>query len=171
MARLIVTADVHGSFSTWLTVKELMSENDFLAIAGDLFDTKFGNRLDADFQPESIREDLATRLHRILYVYGNCDTENFFPGYNRHLELNMFGRNLLMCHGDRPPPETGTPHDIVITGHTHRAKLEKVNGVLHMNPGSLKKPKNRMYTYGIIEEKTAKILDIKSAQVLAAEAI
>ena len=171
MTRLIVTADVHGSFSTWLCVKELMDENDFLAMAGDLFDTKFGNRADADFQPESIRDDLAPLAHRIFYVYGNCDTESFLPGYNRHLEFHMFDRNFLLCHGHGSLPKTRNFPDVVISGHTHQAKLEKINGVVHMNPGSLKKPRNRMYTYGIIQEKIAKIVDIKSGEVIFKEGI
>ncbi|MCF8044478.1 MAG: YfcE family phosphodiesterase [Desulfarculaceae bacterium] len=171
MTRLIVTADVHGSFSTWLTLKELMTEDDVLAIAGDLFDTKFGNRLDTDFQPESILEDLPTVADRMFFVYGNCDTDSFLPGYSRHLEFNMFDRDFLLCHGHRFPPETTTDPDIVITGHTHMAKMERVNGVIHMNPGSLKKPRNRIYTYGIVEDETAKIVDIKSGAVLFSQVI
>ena len=171
MTRLIVTADVHGSFSTWLTVKELMAEDDFLVLAGDLFDTKFGNRLDADFQPETIRDDLASVDGRMFYVYGNCDSEHFLPDYNWHLEFNMFDRNFLLCHGHRFPAEAQTSPDVVISGHTHTAKLEKVNGVVHMNPGSLKKPRNRMYTYGIIEDRLAKIVDIKSGNILSSETI
>ena len=171
MTRLIVTADVHGSFSTWVLVKELMAEEDFLAIAGDLFDTKFGNRLDADFQPETILDDLASVNDRMFFVYGNCDTERFLPDYSWHLEFNMFDRNFLLCHGHRFPAEIQTTPDVVISGHTHSAKLEKVDGVVHMNPGSLKRPRNRMYTYGIIENKIAKIVDIKSGDVLSSETI
>ena len=43
MPKLIVTADVHGSFSSWLTIKALLKNQDQLAIAGDLFDTKYGS--------------------------------------------------------------------------------------------------------------------------------
>ncbi len=58
MSKLIVTADIHGSYSSWLTIKALLSSNDKLVIAGDLFDTKYGNFSNADFQPESIKKDL-----------------------------------------------------------------------------------------------------------------
>lgn len=171
MSRLIVTADIHGSFSTWLLLKELMAEDDYLAIAGDLFDTMFGNRLDTDFRPESIREDLASVRDRLLYVYGNCDTESFLPGYDQHLEFHMFDRNFLLCHGHRFFSDTAAEPDVIISGHTHTAKLERNNGKIHMNPGSLKKPKNRIYTYGVIDGETAKIVDIKSKDVLFSQPI
>ncbi|MFO7753516.1 MAG: YfcE family phosphodiesterase [Desulfobacteraceae bacterium] len=167
MKRLIVTADIHGSFSTWLTVKELIRKDDFLAVAGDLFDTKFGNRMDSDFQPEFIREDAASICDRLFYVYGNCDTESFFPKYTRHLEFSMFGRHILLTHGHRFLPETSFDPGIIIQGHTHVPKLEKINGVVHMNPGSLKKPKNRIYTYGIIENGSAAIIDLKNNTALS----
>ena len=52
MNKLIVTADVHGSFGSWLTLKQLMKPGDKLVIAGDLFDTRYGNYSNPDFQPE-----------------------------------------------------------------------------------------------------------------------
>ena len=58
MPKLIVTADIHGSYSSWLTTKTLLNSNDKLVIAGDLFDTKYGSFSNADFQPELIKKEL-----------------------------------------------------------------------------------------------------------------
>ncbi|MBL6996315.1 metallophosphoesterase, partial [Desulfobacula sp.] len=71
MKKLIVTADLHGSYSSWLTLKNLLGPLDELVIAGDLFDTKYGNFTHIDFQPESIKKDLNNFNHRFYYVYGN----------------------------------------------------------------------------------------------------
>jgi len=52
MPKLIVTADIHGSYSSWLTIKALLGSNDKLVIAGDLFDTKYGNFSNAERKRE-----------------------------------------------------------------------------------------------------------------------
>ena len=68
MGKLIVTADIHGSYTSWLTMKNLLKPSDKLAVAGDLFDTKYGNFSNTDFQPESIKNDLKTFKHPFYYV-------------------------------------------------------------------------------------------------------
>ena len=58
MAELIITADLHGSYTSWLTLKTLLAPGDGLVIAGDLFDTRYGDFSDPDFQPDAIKEEL-----------------------------------------------------------------------------------------------------------------
>ena len=161
MTKLIVTADVHGSYSSWLTLKNLLKPSDHLAVAGDLFDTRYGNRSHADFQPESIREELNTFLHPFYYVYGNCDVPSFFPGTDEKMVFNAFNRKILMHHGHGPCP-AADDIDIVIQGHTHRCSLEKRGSRIFMNPGSITCPRNHVHTYGIIDQSSAHLVDLKS---------
>ncbi|NOX35793.1 MAG: YfcE family phosphodiesterase [Deltaproteobacteria bacterium] len=165
MAKLIVTADIHGSYSSWLTVKTLLNRNDGLAIAGDLFDTKYGRYSNTDFQPQSIKNDLNAFKHHFYYVYGNCDTPSFFPGFEIKMEFTAFNKKILLYHGHRLctfSEET----DIIIQGHTHLCFLEKKDGRIFMNPGSITWPRNGVSTYGEIDKTSANLICLKTGEKL-----
>ena len=48
------------------------------------------------------------------------------------------GRSIYVLHdlGDLDLDPAAAGFDVVISGHSHRPKLETVNGVLFLNPGS-----------------------------------
>lgn len=165
MTRLIVTADIHGSYSSWLTIKNILKPSDKLVIAGDLFDTKYGNYSSTDFQPESIKKDLSTFKYPFYYVYGNCDTPPFFPGYNTTKQFTEFNKNILLYHGHQPPTFSKDV-DIIIQGHTHLCFLEKKADLIFMNPGSITSSRNNMVTYGMIDNASANLIDLKTGNTL-----
>ncbi|MCD4722309.1 MAG: YfcE family phosphodiesterase [Desulfobacula sp.] len=165
MEKLIVTADIHGSYTSWLTMKNLLKPSDKLAIAGDLFDTKYGNFSNADFQPQSIKNDLNTFKHHFYYVYGNCDTPSFFPGFDTTMEFDVFNKRILLSHGHRPFTYSANI-DIIIQGHTHICFLEKKDSHIFMNPGSITCPRNGVYTYGVIENSSASLIELKTGNKL-----
>ncbi|MEH0020818.1 MAG: YfcE family phosphodiesterase [Desulfobacter sp.] len=167
MAKLLVTADLHGSMAAWLTVTALLSDKDSLAVAGDLFDTRYGQYGHPDFRPDQIRADLKTPSHPFYYVYGNCDVESYFPGYAPEKTFRIFGKKIFLHHGHRPL-STDCRADIVIQGHTHLCHLEKKEGTIFMNPGSLARPRNQMATYGRIDENGAALVELSTGTELAA---
>ena len=152
MTRLIITADIHGNYNSWLSIKSLLGKTDSLVVAGDLFDTKYGNYSNPEFDPEAIKKDLNTFSHPFFYVYGNCDVSSFFPGFNAVLDFEINKKKIYMSHGHRKIPCNGKV-DLVIQGHTHIAVLEKKNKQVFMNPGTITSPRNGRYTYGIMENK------------------
>ncbi|MFH2093177.1 MAG: metallophosphoesterase family protein [Pseudomonadota bacterium] len=169
MAKLIITADVHGSYNTWLTLKNLLDKNDQLIVAGDLFDTRYGNYAHPDFQPESIKKELGMFNHDLYYVYGNCDIASFYPGHKSTLFFSAFGKSIFLHHGffpTTPPPDT----DIIIQGHTHICSLKKKEvqrkKQIYMNPGSITFPRNGIYTYGIIDRTGASLIELKTGKQL-----
>lgn len=165
MGRLIITADIHGSYASWLTMKNLLKPPDKLAVAGDLFDTKYGNLSNTDFQPRAIKKDLDTFKHPFYYVYGNCDTPSFFPGFDTTIVFNAFNKRILLSHGHRSlrcPADV----DIIIQGHTHLCSLEEKDSQIFMNPGSITCPRNGMYTYGVIETDSASLIELKTGNKL-----
>jgi putative phosphoesterase len=169
MTRLFVTADIHGSLNTWMTIEALMKPSDCLVIAGDLFGTRYGNYSHTDFQPDFIREAIQKRSP-IYYVYGNCDVPSFFPGYGSTLGFTKFEKNIFLHHGHGTPPIPENT-DIIISGHTHCCFLEKKGSRIFMNPGSLTSPRNKVHTYGIIDKFKAEIWDLKTGDSLGAIAI
>ena len=91
-----------------------------------------------DVGPKMILEDLA-RIAPVTAVRGNVDRE---PWALRELpeeaRLTVEGANVYVLH-DRnalafDPAAAGA--GVVVTGHSHKPLIERVNGVLYVNPGS-----------------------------------
>ncbi len=167
MARFIVTADIHGNYNSWLTIKALINNDDSLIIAGDIFDTRYGSYADPDFRPESIMQELLVLPNNAYYVYGNCDSSSYLPDFRPELEFHAFSRKIYLHHGHGHVHMHGHEDtDIIIQGHTHIFKLEKKNQKIFMNPGSLTCPQNGIYTYGIIENGSVHIAELKTGKKL-----
>lgn len=165
MSKLILTADVHGSFGSWLTLKSLLNKEDSLVVAGDLFDTRYGNYGHADYQPESIKKELKHFGHPFYYVYGNCDIPSFYPGAEFSLTFSGFNKKIFLHHGHCAPDLDGS-EDIIIQGHTHLCFLEKKGRQIFMNPGSIACPRNGIFTYGIIDQKGICLKELKNSKTL-----
>ena len=165
MAELIITADLHGSYTSWLTLKTLLAPGDGLVIAGDLFDTRYGDFSDPDFQPDAIKEELIRFNHAFYYVYGNCDNPSFFPGGSPEMTFKTMGKTFHLSHGHRSLPIPGHT-DVIIQGHTHRYALEKKDSRIYMNPGSITSPRSGKFTYGRVEETSACIVDLGTGEKL-----
>lgn len=166
VTRLIVTADVHGSYTTWLTLKSLLRPDDTLVVAGDLFDTRYGRPGRFDFQPEAIKEELANLGNPFFYVYGNCDVPTFFPGHAFELEFSHMETKILLVHGHALVSRIPVGTSMIIQGHTHIPKLEQQENLVLFNPGSLTSPRTKIHTYGIMENKVASIIDIQNNRTL-----
>ncbi len=167
----MITADIHGSYSTWLTIKELLNKGDSLAVAGDLFDTRYCGMGGSDFQPEKIRKELADLAHPLFYVYGNCDVPAFYPSRDFQMSVKFLGMNLFLHHGHNFSIDLPAETDIIIQGHTHLAALEKHRELIYLNPGSLALPRNRVYTYGILDPQQIRIIDIKTGKAIKSIAL
>ena len=165
MPRLIITADIHGNYNSWLTIKALLKKNDSLIVAGDLFDTRYGNYSNPDFDPEAIKKDLNSFSHPFFYVYGNCDAPSFFPGFDMVLEFEINNKKICMSHGHRHF-SCNAKVDLIIQGHTHVAGLKKKDRQVFLNPGTITSPRNGRYTYGLIENNSVYLMDLKSGDKL-----
>lgn len=85
--------------------------------------------------------DIVPRLAEIAPVTairGNVDTQAWAEKFPARELVTLAGRTLYVIHDlgelDIDPIAAGI--DVVISGHTHRPKIETVDGVLHLNPGS-----------------------------------
>ncbi|MBF0203938.1 MAG: YfcE family phosphodiesterase [Desulfamplus sp.] len=167
MKKLIVTADVHGSYSTWLTLKGLLDKEDSLAVAGDLFGTRYPCYGYPDYQPDLILQEISEFKNPFYFVYGNCDRSSFSPGYDETLTFDFMEWKIFLHHGDRyfkklPSEILDSDVNLVIHGHTHLFSLEKRNQMIFLNPGSLSDPRNSFYTYAVIDNNGINIINIKT---------
>ncbi len=163
MSKLVITADVHGSIDTWNKITTLLNDEDTLAIAGDLFDTVYGNYGTTDFQPEVIKKEFIKLPCTKYYVYGNCDSEKFFVEQKRQLSFKFDNLTFFLNHGHYHLPDL-IDYDVIIEGHSHVAKLNSVMGKVFLNPGSPVLPRENGPTYAILEDNTIRIINIDNNQ-------
>ena len=164
MAKLLVTADVHGSYGTWLTLKSLLGPDDALVVAGDLFGTRFPHHGSPDYQPDLIRKELADFKHPLYFVYGNCDKPAFSPGYEENLTFQFMGQTIYLHHGHRPLRQLPFCSGIIIQGHTHVSMLDQDDKILFLNPGSLTVPRDGLFTYATINNIEINLINIKTKE-------
>lgn len=135
--RFAVLSDTHGDLSRMFAAADYIRalKTDALIHLGDFC---------AD--AEAMAKELRLELHAVA---GNCDA-----GRTTHPVVDVLeveGARILLCHGHTY--DVGeTPQRLIwaaqerectaaLFGHTHRQFLEKENGVLLMNPGSLCRPR------------------------------
>ncbi len=83
-------------------------------------------------QPEIV--PVLERLAPVTAVRGNVDTGPWASAYPPRRTLTLAGRSIHVLHdlGEL----RGGGFDVVVSGHSHRPRIETVDGVLYLNPGS-----------------------------------
>ena len=71
----------------------------------------------------------------VLVVHGNCDNN---PSWPLVLNLERNGVRFRLAH--IPPPRALEGTDVLLHGHTHVPRNERVQGVLFLNPGCVTRP-------------------------------
>ncbi len=129
--RVAILSDTHGNWALAVRSLDLYGGADCVIHLGDTTD-----------DAELIELSLGRKLH---IVAGNCDKGGKYPGA---ITLQMEGKRFFICHGDRFHVKAGIADlyrkaqhegaDIVLYGHTHIPSIEEINGILFINPGSMK---------------------------------
>jgi hypothetical protein len=149
--RILVISDSHGNSPLTLQACAMAGDFDILFHLGDG------------------AEDAETLAHaldvRVIHVAGNCDTGSASP---RELILECEGKKLLLMHGDAYGVKNGLAMlekrareagaDAVLFGHTHRATVTTLSGILAVNPGTLMR---------VAQHKSFAILEITPAGISA----
>lgn len=144
--RFAILSDTHGDLSRMFAAADYIRalKPDALIHLGDFC---------AD--AEAMAKELRLELHAVA---GNCDA-----GRTTHPAADVLeaeGARILLCHGHTY--DVGeTPQRLIwaaqerectaaLFGHTHRQFLEKEDGVLLMNPGSLCRPRGTEAGLGLL---------------------
>jgi len=87
------------------------------------------------------RPDIIAGLRRIapvIAIRGNVDTAHWAARYPDTKMVRLGGRSIYVLHDinelQLDPVSCGV--DVVVSGHSHRPRIETVHGVLYLNPGS-----------------------------------
>lgn len=79
----------------------------------------------------------------VTAVWGNTDGFDLRSRLPETAEVELQGRRILVVHGHQLGSPTAPAlvaaypgFDVIVYGHTHRPRVEDVNGVLVVNPGA-----------------------------------
>jgi uncharacterized protein len=85
--------------------------------------------------------NLIARLQRIapvIAIRGNVDTGQWAEHHPETRMVTLAGRCIYVLHDIQTlqldPVSSGV--DVVVCGHSHRPRIETIDGVLYLNPGS-----------------------------------
>lgn len=139
MKTFVVLSDSHGRRNALEKIKPLFAENDFIVHLGD--------------GSGDLRDTFSQYPEKTYICKGNCD---LFYGEEEFV-LEEEGVSLLCCHGHKYGVKSGFARlaahakergcSVALYGHTHRAEVREVDGVLCMNPGALGAYANPSYLY------------------------
>jgi putative phosphoesterase len=121
MIRIGLISDTHGLLRP--EALDVLRGSDFIVHAGDI--------------GEGILEPLST-LAPVTAVRGNNDRAPWAERIGETEWLRFAEVTLHVLHdlGDLSIDPKAAGVDVVITGHSHRPKIERRGGVLYVNPGS-----------------------------------
>jgi putative phosphoesterase len=149
MSKILVVSDSHGMTKELGALKERhQHEVDLMIHCGD-------SQLMAD----------DNGMAGFAAVRGNCDYDSRYPA--ERLE-EIAGKKVFVTHGHKYSVKTSlmslyyrakeVQADIVCFGHSHVLGAEMIDGILFLNPGSIRLPRER-------HEKTYVILDLLEEKI------
>ena len=164
--KFVIASDLHGAAPAVRALLERIDREtpDRVLLLGDLLYHGPRNDLPEGYAPKEVLAALNGIAKRIVAVRGNCDAEVDqmvldFPCLSDFSQVWTDGHLLHISHGhlagnspDQPP---ALPHgSALLTGHTHIKRLELVDGVMFVNPGSTSIPKDGCASYAVYENGT-----------------
>ncbi len=120
-----IISDIHGNLSA--EAERALEPCDLILCAGDVERPSILMELDA--------------LAPTVAVLGNCDTSLRGMDIPFTASPRIGGVRFFMTHR---PEDIGTPAEdvrVVVHGHTHIPREERIGNVLYLNPGSASKPR------------------------------
>ena len=145
MKRILVLSDTHRKVSLALRVIPAIKPDAIIHL-GDMVS-------DAE-EIEAYFPDIPLYNVRGNNDYAFIDSEKVFT---------IFGLRFYCAHGHTISVQRGIERakeeDCVafLYGHTHVGKCEQEDGIMVMNPGSITRPRDGIFSFGIIEEENGKI--------------
>jgi putative phosphoesterase len=78
------------------------------------------------------------RIAPVTAIRGNVDTADWAARYPATTTFELGGRSIHVVHDvhDLALDPRASGIDIIMSGHSHKPRIETVDGVLYLNPGS-----------------------------------
>jgi putative phosphoesterase len=120
MFRIGIISDTHGLLRPEAE-RHLMGV-DHIVHAGDIG------------RPEII--DALRRIAPVIAIRGNVDSGAWAREYPDTKRMRLAGKSIYVLHDLKTLQVDPAGFDVIVSGHSHMPKIDRVGGVLYVNPGS-----------------------------------
>ena len=174
--RFLIASDIHGSLPAAERISSIFTSGSFdaLLLLGDLLYHGPRNDLPGTYAPKKVISILSELSGSIISVRGNCEAEVDqmvlpFPVLSESASVFADGWTIFMTHGHIYTPEKHPGGiDAFFSGHTHLPVLERRNGIVYLNPGSVSIPKGgNPPSYAVWEDGRIRIAELGSGRTMA----
>ncbi len=167
--KLLIASDLHGSAYYAEKIVNVFKEikADKLIFLGDIYNHGPRNPFPKGYETMSVSNILNQMKENLIVVKGNCDSEvdKMISEFDFLESATIIdnGKTVFLTHGhvynkDNMPK---TKFDALIYGHFHTGFIERINGVVVANAGSLSLPKNDTpSSYLVLENGLLQLFDI-----------
>lgn len=152
MFKVLIVSDTHGSIESWNKIEKQFEPVDEIFHLGDILYHGPRNPLPSGYNPAELVNILKMKKN-IYYVRGNCDADvDLLVLENQDMpkimSMTVKDFKIVLLHGEnfhnddeivQLPDRYGA--DILVYGHFHIPRLEKVQSKVILNPGSPSLPK------------------------------
>ena len=171
---LLIGSDIHGSlkYAKLFFSKAEKYQAEKIILLGDCYYNGARNDPPEEYCPKEVVKLLNSYADKLIAIKGNCESEvdqmvSSFP-FCEISQLYVFSHLITMTHGhhysfDNLPKNCG---DIFLQGHTHIGVLEKKDGLILANPGSVSLPKDNRHSYMVINEKGITLRNLFSDEIV-----
>ena len=176
-----IISDTHGCHERFsLAFDKYFKDADMIIHAGDVLYHGPRNPMLSDYNPAKLAEKLNACSMPVVICRGNCDSEGYtlvldMPIQAPYTYVVAEGLKIVTTHGHYVETDEAKDKmakalkaDIFISGHVHINVLEKRGNTVFLNPGSpsLSKREDNRATVAVLEDKTIKIIDIDTDEVI-----
>ena len=170
--KIMIASDIHGSkyFAEKILQRFEEEKAEKLILLGDIYYHGPRNPLPKEYAPMEVAKLLNPIKDKLIVIKGNCDSEvdqmisEFAFVENTMILLDV--KRIMLTHGhklNKDNLESGA-YDVLAYGHFHINMMERKDGVLVINPGSVSLPKQDSVSgYITIDNKTVSQHDINGA--------
>ncbi len=167
--KFLIASDLHGS--SYFTKKILEQAErlsaDKVILLGDVYNHGPRNPLPKDYNPMEVATLLNSIKDKLIVIKGNCDSQ-----VDTLISEFDFIENLCLVSGDKTfylthghvnniDAPTKTKFDYLVYGHFHTGFIERKDGTVYVNAGSVSLPKNNTpSSFVLIEDGSLILLDI-----------
>lgn len=86
-------------------------------------------------RPEIV--DALRRIAPVTAIRGNVDSGEWARDYPDTNRVRLAGKSIYVLHDLKTlKADPGAGIDVIVSGHSHVPKIDRVGGVLYLNPGS-----------------------------------
>lgn len=176
-----IISDTHGHEGAWQAAfAKAFHDADMILHAGDVLYHGPRNPMKADYNPAGLVEKINNCPIPVVIAKGNCDSAVDascleIPVQAPYAYVVYEGLRILVTHGDAVMTDEEKDNmaahakaDLFISGHIHTTVLEKRGNTIFLNPGSaaLSKREDGRNTYAVLENRTIRIYDVDTDEVL-----